>query len=744
MRHLGGALIAVMICGQLFGQELYNTDNITTIDIYFQQSNWDAIMDNNKATSDTLYLLSDSVVINGNDKDSVGLRYKGNSTYDASNAKNPMNIALDFIQGKQDYQGFTTLKLSNGKNDPSFLREVLSYEIARKYMVAPQSNFAKVSVNGNYHGMYVNSESINSDFQNDYLFARRGNTRFKCNPVSNFSGNGSSLEYLGADSTDYYDYYELKSDNGWHDLINLTNTIANNPSNIESVLDLDKAIWMLAFNNVMVNLDSYTGPFRQNYYLIKGNNGLLKPVIWDLNECLGGFEQMNPGGGAPSLQDLQELDPLIRQNESAWPLLQLILSDPTYKRMYIAHMRTILAENFSNGWYTTRATNLQTLIDAEVQADPNALYSYTDFISNYSSTVSAGGPPTFGITEVMDSRITYLQNHVEFSHTPPTIGSVSTTPAIAAPNTTPTVNVNVSNANKVYLGYRFRPQDAFVKTEMFDDGLHNDGAAGDGLFGVDVSVDARDMQYYIYAENNDAGMFSPERAEHEFYYLAVVGDLVINELMAANVSTVSDQDFEYDDWVELYNGGTSAIDLTGYHLTDNENNLTKWIFPAITLPADDYLVVWLDGDVTQAGLHTGFKLSADGEELFLSDPSGVAIDAIFYQGLGDDEAFARMPNGTGPFTVQGHTFNDNNDNALDVYFTEGNREDMLIFPNPTSNKVNVVLQEEVELVELYNMMGERVKTITSPNKRFVLAVSNLSKGLYFVSANGVSKKLIIQ
>ena len=50
----------------------------------------------------------------------------------------------------------------------------------------------------------------------------------------------------------------------------------------------------------MVNLDSYSGPFRQNYYLIKDDNNRMNPIIWDLNECLGGFEMINNGGGPPS------------------------------------------------------------------------------------------------------------------------------------------------------------------------------------------------------------------------------------------------------------------------------------------------------------------------------------------------------------------------------------------------------------------------------------------------------------
>ena len=54
---------------------------------------------------------------------------------------------------------------------------------------------------------------------------------------------------------------------------------------------------------------------------------------------------------------------------------------------------------------------------------------------------------------------------------------------------------------------------------MYDDGLHNDGAASDNIYGADIIINSLITEYYIYAENADAGMFSPERAEHEFYTL---------------------------------------------------------------------------------------------------------------------------------------------------------------------------------------------------------------------------------
>ena len=89
----------------------------------------------------------------------------------------------------------------------------------------------------------------------------------------------------------------MKSDASWQDLIDLTNTIENSANTIENSMDIDRAIWMSAFNNVLVNLDSYSGPFRQNYYLIKDDNNRMNTIIWDLNECLGGFKMVNQGPG---------------------------------------------------------------------------------------------------------------------------------------------------------------------------------------------------------------------------------------------------------------------------------------------------------------------------------------------------------------------------------------------------------------------------------------------------------------
>ena len=740
-------LTSFILAFTLNAQSLFDMDNISTIKIYFPQDNWNQLMIDNYGTEE--YLIADSVVFNGSMKDSVGVKYKGNSTFSENNAKNPLNISIDYIKTNQDYQGHETIKLSSGQKDPSFLREALSYEIARKYMQAPRSNYAKVYINGSYHGLYTNSESINSDFQNNYLYANKNNTRIKCNP-QNVNNGGSSLEYLGADSASYYDFYEMKSDASWQDLIDLTYSIQNSANTIENNLDIDKAIWMSAFNNVLVNLDSYSGPFRQNYYLIKDDNDRMNSIIWDLNECLGGFKMVNQGQGPGGSINLSQLNPMLREGDSDWPLLNLIFSNATYRKMYVAHMRTIVNENFVNNWYAERGLELQNQIKADVQADPNTPYDYDDFIANLNNDVNVGGGGpgggnVNGIINLMNARSEFLSSHNELTATPPTINTVSTSPSVVSSYSSANLIVDVENASNVFVGYRFRPQERFIKIQMLDDGNHNDGAANDGTFGVSIAVDALDMQYYIYAENNQAGIFSPERAEHEYHNLPIVGSLVINEFMASNVSAVQDTSsgfVQYDDWIELYNGGNTAINLGGYHLSDNENVLDKWTFPDVEIQADDYLTVWLDKDEgASSGIHTSFQLAADGEELFLSTANNFIIDALFYNSLPSDLGYARVPNGTGSFVVQTHTFNANN--GLGSSIEENDDSQLYLYPNPTTDNLTIQIPY-AQRIKAYNLLGKEHLNLTNIRGSVMVNVSSWPSGIYIFLIDKESRKITIQ
>ena len=378
----------------------------------------------------TVYLLQDkkerllaSVTIDGVNFDSVGVRYKGFSSVDTAYVKNPFNIKLDYVISNQEYQGIDKLKLSNVIHDPSFVREVLSYEIARKYTPASNANFANVFVNDTLIGLYSNVQAVNKNFAETH-FGVRENSFFKGNPeVLDYPlGSNSNLQYYDSDTATYYPYYSLESDYGWADLLNLVNTLNNQTDSIENILNVDRALWMHAINYSLVNLDSYIA-YSQNYYLYQDQNNRFNTIPWDLNMSIGSF-RLSDGGtsaisGGISIPQAKNLNPcgLLTFSVSPRPLINNLIQDPTRKRMYLAHIRTIVNENFVSGDYYTRAAELQALIDTCVQADLNKFYSYNDFTNNLDVTVggTSGMIQYPGIQDFIEGRTTYLSNYLRIS-----------------------------------------------------------------------------------------------------------------------------------------------------------------------------------------------------------------------------------------------------------------------------------------------------------------------------------------
>jgi hypothetical protein len=106
------------------------------------------------------------------------------------------------------------------------------------------------------------------------------------------------------------------------------------------------------------------------------------------------------------------------------------------------------------------------------------------------------------------------------------------------------------------------------------------------------------------------------------------GQALITEFQASNKSTILDEDGDASDWIELYNPGPTPLDLLGWSLTDDAQDLTRWQFPARALGAGERLVVFASAKdrAPPAGeLHTSFKLESSGEYLALVKPDGATI-----------------------------------------------------------------------------------------------------------------------
>jgi hypothetical protein len=200
---------------------------------------------------------------------------------------------------------------------------------------------------------------------------------------------------------------------------------------------------------------------------------------------------------------------------------------------------------------------------------------------------------------------------------------------------------------------------------MADDGAHGDGAPRDGLYGASIPAvpGGSRVRYYVEARalrSLGSSSFFPPAAERAALSVrvplraAASTDVVINELMARNTSTVRDPQREYDDWIELANTSDRTVVLDGMYLTDNEEEPRTWRFPSgVSIPAGGYLLVWADEDVdAAAGLHAGFRLSADGELVMLVDTDergNQMLDQVRFSAQEADAAAGRYPDGTGAF-----------------------------------------------------------------------------------------------
>lgn len=107
--------------------------------------------------------------------------------------------------------------------------------------------------------------------------------------------------------------------------------------------------------------------------------------------------------------------------------------------------------------------------------------------------------------------------------------------------------------------------------------------------------------------------------------------IIINEFSASNKDVLLNNFLDNDDWIELYNAGDQVVNLSGYHLSDKIDNVTKWVFPeGIEILPNNYLLIYASGmdEVFFGEIHTNFKLTQMKQEyVILSDPSGTILDA---------------------------------------------------------------------------------------------------------------------
>ena len=180
-----------------------------------------------------------------------------------------------------------------------------------------------------------------------------------------------------------------------------------------------------------------------------------------------------------------------------------------------------------------------------------------------------------------------------------------------------------------------------------------EGSDDNGLFGIDgdtlrvtASIPETLPELFLRVRTTDQSGLWFEKS----ITLAVTEpSLRINELVASNGSTLLDEDGSASDWIEIFHEQAGAANLNGWHMSDDPDNLTKWTFPAITVGANEFLIVFASAKDRRptdgSNLHTNFQLSGSGETLYLVKPDGFTIASqIEYPEVYPDVSFGQDGN----------------------------------------------------------------------------------------------------
>jgi hypothetical protein len=360
---------------------------------------WDRLYDNYYAGNGEY--LAATLHYRGRDYENVGVRFKGESSmWGFPTEKKPFKIKLDAFVPGQNLFGITKLSLSNGFRDPTMLREKLFYDAVGTLLPASRASFAKLYINGDYWGLYLNVEQVDKRFlQQEFGQSEDGNL-FKGDPQG-------WLVWEGPEQANYYDKYELKTNesaNDWSDLVDLIDRVDNSapedfPQAVEEAFEIHAFLFLSAFYNLYITLDSYIGEGHNFYLYHRDDSDRFRMIPWDANEAFAAC----PAYAWPELIEL----PLFWQRpveESPRPLVNQAFEVPEYRQLYLMDYQYLLDHEFDPVVLGARIDTLAALIRPAVYADTQKMYSDWEFETNLEEDLYIGDELFYGLKSFIAAR----------------------------------------------------------------------------------------------------------------------------------------------------------------------------------------------------------------------------------------------------------------------------------------------------------------------------------------------------
>ena len=419
-----------------YESKLFSTDDIISINIIMDEDDWNEMLEN--ATEEKYYQCN--VEVNGTTFYQVGIRPKGNTSLtsianDPTTNRYSFKLEFDYYVDGQTCFGLDKLVLNNNYADATNMKEALVYDMF-KYIGADASlyNYAKISVNDEYWGVYLALEAVEDSFMlrnygvsdgnlykpegsnmdggNDF----GGSDNMKADNVdfsnmappsnSNDQQNDteSSTEQSENNSPDNGGGFDFSDNNGfsmsdggadlnysdddldsystiWDGEVTSTNKAdhkrvvkalknISEGNDLEEYMDVDNLLRYMAVHVFSVNEDSLSGTMAHNYYLYE-YDGMLNIIPWDYNLAFGG---MGNGSDATSM-----VNEGIDNSFSSTDFFDTLMDNETYHSQYYSYMSQLVSEYVNGGGLDAFYERVRSQIDELVESDPNAFYTYDEY-----------------------------------------------------------------------------------------------------------------------------------------------------------------------------------------------------------------------------------------------------------------------------------------------------------------------------------------------------------------------------
>ena len=747
--------------------KIFASNSVATVKIEIDPAYLRYILDPANAESDSLFparLIFQNTEIAGDTLEPVGFRLRGNTSRYAQKKSFKVDIN-EYVKGQKLY-GLEKLNINGEHNDPAVMRARLSWHLFNQYEVpSARATYAAMYINDEYKGLYVIVEHYDEEFIESRFGNNDGNL-YKCLYPAD-------LTYLGPDQAAYkkmrnsreraYDLETNEEGDDYSDLVAFIDFLNNtgNPdfaAGIEERFNVRTFLKYLALNTLMGSWDDYWY-LKNNYYVYhNAASDKYEFIPYDYDNSFG-IDFVNGDWGRRDIY-------AFGHPTEPRPLVTRILAIPGYRNLYSAYLKEFTDNGFTLPALEPHMMAWRSLAEAWVLNDTyyprDWGFTFVDW--QQSLDVARGGHVEYGIRPYIGTRCMTAMQQLREGPLPALISELVWLPTQPAATEDVTVTCRITDSGGVIaaeLLYSVSNSPP-VTALMHDDGQNGDNAARDGIWTATIPGQAAGSFRAFYLRvHGSAGAWTiyPETAPFKKILLpqrTAAFSIVINEFMASNSTTVADPDGgEYDDWVEIYNTADTAVALTGFFLTDNLNNPTKWQFPDTIISGKSFMLLWADEQAAQGPLHMSFKLGASGEQLGLFAPQSqgtIPVDTLSFGPQTTDVSFGRAPDGGAIWQLFDKPTPGTPNTSTTSIANRNDLQDLLprsfyirgVQPNPAKHATQLQLfiaQTGNYTIRIFDVTGKEIKReqlelVHHGEQSLYLSLTNLKAGVYFVRMEG--------